>query len=1124
MERMEKEMIFHILGIPETGDEGEIRRAYMELLRSVNPEDDPEGFKRLRQAYEEALAFARQKAAPEDADEGEKEPKSEVELWLERVDTLYKDLMSRADVERWEAVLSDPVGEGLDTSLEAREKLLAYLMGHIRLPHSIWQRIDRHFAIMGDMEALKQDFPRDFLHYVAYYIEHDTFIPYELFRYSGPQGEEIKGDAYIDAYLAVKRQIDGGEAKGGLEALDDLKAYHIYHPYEDVERMRLYSGLGQTQEALRLAEALLASYPEDTYIRFYAGDAKWKGGEKEAAFQLWDRLLKADPDHYSAKLGVARCYMDQGKPYEARELMLELLDNGRNEEVEALIQKANEALIQEFKETLASGRTDPRLTREELIIKLGWCLFQNERIGEAVDLLKDMEPDKEEYLYCNLYGRLLYQMDRNEEALPYLERWLELIRGLTDDGTKETRKRISRHGGACYILSGCYHALGRQEDAERSLHEAIGAAVDLRDRLEYTQYLANILLWSGQYARSVDICDQILEEDDQYYPAVLTRQEASYKLHKSQQVVDDYHKAVRIYPGYYKPYLFAAKVFFYYEQYEDAKGVIDRAKEEQVEFSPEFKLFQVKILRNLAGSREERDAARQLLEEIRGELDREDCDIEDKSEVSYETGLLWWDDDELDLALEHLTQAIAQNPGRLQYRLIRGDIDLEMKKYEEALLEYQAAEPDYGERPGVHYSMGRCFEGLGEKEKAIACFEKVFKMQNGYRDANEKLSDYHKDRYEDFADPKDLEKALYYIDKQLEVKENCYYLVCRGLIYDGAMEQEKAIADYQKALEYSVRWIVWNNMGCSYKYMKRYEEAIRCCEKALEVLGEEKDRMPYRNLADCYTALGDLEKAIGYYKKGLEVTPDYGYFWERIGDLYYELGQLEEALEAYSHTKDRDHHYGNIGDVWLKRGDRERCIQCYEEGILKADGDRQKAVRLSSLGDLYMEELLDYKKAVTYFQRAADLEKDDYELFDYERYLARAYLMLGRKVKAKEHALKSFRHFVESGRDRDRYLAFKAYAPARLASFGGLYLCMGDRELARQYFTKMDQVGRCKNCRYDGCFESFLYMGYHALCGGDKEEALRQFEKASAMNPYNREAKCMIRSLKIKERGDEEKL
>lgn len=1113
MERMEKELAFHILEIPVTQDEGEIGRAYRGLLRSVNPEDDPEGFKRLRQAYEEALAFARQSEETAGA-EKEEGPKSEVDRWLERVDALYKDLLSRADVEKWEAVLSDPVGEALDTSLEARQKLVSYLMGHIRLPHSIWERIDRHFGLLEDMEGLKQDFPRDFLDYVAYYVEHDTFIPYELFRYDGPEGEEIKGDAYIDGYLAVKRQIDGGEAEGGLQALDDLKAYQIYHPYEDVERMRLYAGLGRTEEALRLADALLTDHPEDTYIRFYAGDAKWKGGKKEEAFRLWDRLLKADPDHYSAKLGVARCYMDQGRYYEAREMMLELLDNGRNDEVEALIRKANEALIGEFQETLAAGREDPRLTREALIIKLGWCLFQNERMEEAIELLKDMVPEEEEYLYCDLYGRLLYQVDRNEEALPYLKRWLELIRGLKDDGTKETRKRIARRGGACYILSGCYHAMGRQEEAEKALEEAIQAAGGIRERLEYTQYLANILLWSKQYARSIDICDQILKEDDQYYPAVLTRQEACYQLHKAQQVVDDYHLAVRIYPGYFKPYLFAVKVFFYYEQYEDAKGVIQQAKENQVEFSPELKLFEVKTLRNLAASHEERKAPRQILDEIEKDLESEDCDIEDKSEVCYERGLLWWDDDELEQALDCLTQAIGQNPKRLQYRLIRGDIYLEMKRYEEAMTEYRTAEPDYGDRPGVHYSIGLCLEGLGKKEEAIKCFEKVFQLKNGYRDANEKLSDYYKDRYEELCDPADLEKALYYMDKQLEVKENCYYLVCRGLIYDGAMEQEKAILDYKKALEYSPRWIVWNNMGCSYKYRKQYEEAIRCCEKALEVLGEEKDRMPYRNLADCYVALGDFEKAIWCYEKGLEITPDYAYFWERIGDLYYELGRYDEALKAYSHTEERDHHYGNIGDVWLKRGDRERCIQCYEEGIRKADGDRQKAVRLSSLGDLYMEELLDYKKAVVYFQKAVALEKDHYELFDYERYLARAYLMLGKRTKAIEHALKSFTHFQESGRDKEHYLAFKAYAPARLASFGWLSLCMGDREQALTYFTRMDQVDRCKNCRYSGCFESFLYRGYHALCAGDEKEALQLFEEAARINPYNREAGCMLRKLR----------
>ena len=45
---MEKEMSFHILGIEETKDENAVKMAYRKLLKETNPEDDPEGFKRLR--------------------------------------------------------------------------------------------------------------------------------------------------------------------------------------------------------------------------------------------------------------------------------------------------------------------------------------------------------------------------------------------------------------------------------------------------------------------------------------------------------------------------------------------------------------------------------------------------------------------------------------------------------------------------------------------------------------------------------------------------------------------------------------------------------------------------------------------------------------------------------------------------------------------------------------------------------------------------------------------------------------------------------------------------------------------------------------------------------------------
>ena len=52
---MEPQEIFRVLQIEETKDKEIIKAAYRRLLVYVNPEDDPEGFQRLRQAYEEAV-------------------------------------------------------------------------------------------------------------------------------------------------------------------------------------------------------------------------------------------------------------------------------------------------------------------------------------------------------------------------------------------------------------------------------------------------------------------------------------------------------------------------------------------------------------------------------------------------------------------------------------------------------------------------------------------------------------------------------------------------------------------------------------------------------------------------------------------------------------------------------------------------------------------------------------------------------------------------------------------------------------------------------------------------------------------------------------------------------------
>ena len=56
--------IWEILGIEPTRDQGAVRRAYAAAAARYNPEEHPEEFLAVRQAYEQALAFARSVEEP----------------------------------------------------------------------------------------------------------------------------------------------------------------------------------------------------------------------------------------------------------------------------------------------------------------------------------------------------------------------------------------------------------------------------------------------------------------------------------------------------------------------------------------------------------------------------------------------------------------------------------------------------------------------------------------------------------------------------------------------------------------------------------------------------------------------------------------------------------------------------------------------------------------------------------------------------------------------------------------------------------------------------------------------------------------------------------------------------
>lgn len=91
---MNKQTIFKILEIEETRNEAAIRDAYRKKLMVTNPEDDPQGFMKLREAYEEALKWIKQEGQEAEAASEYKKEESKayeahssvpVKEWMDKV-------------------------------------------------------------------------------------------------------------------------------------------------------------------------------------------------------------------------------------------------------------------------------------------------------------------------------------------------------------------------------------------------------------------------------------------------------------------------------------------------------------------------------------------------------------------------------------------------------------------------------------------------------------------------------------------------------------------------------------------------------------------------------------------------------------------------------------------------------------------------------------------------------------------------------------------------------------------------------------------------------------------------------------------------------------------------------
>jgi tetratricopeptide (TPR) repeat protein len=85
--------------------------------------------------------------------------------------------------------------------------------------------------------------------------------------------------------------------------------------------------------------------------------------------------------------------------------------------------------------------------------------------------------------------------------------------------------------------------------------------------------------------------------------------------------------------------------------------------------------------------------------------------------------------------------------------------------------------------------------------------------------------------------------------------------------------------------------------GNEHSYKKKYFEAIRCYDKALEI--NPNNVYAWSNKGTAFSNLGKYQKAVEHYDKATELDPNDAYAWNNKGNALANLGKYEEAIRCY---------------------------------------------------------------------------------------------------------------------------------------------------------------------------------------------------------------------------------
>lgn len=1035
-------MDWFILGIEPTKDKKAITDAYRQKLRQTNPEDKPEEFKALRTAYEEALSFADQADAAPVRDE------SPVGLWMEAITKLYEDFASRIDPACWKELMISDVCIGLDTRPAAEEALLKFLMENFCLPKAVWQVLDETFQFSQRVEELYESWPREFIdHAIMAGLRLEPALDYKLFT-PGISGKDC--DTYRRLYFDAN-QTQLNEIGPILEKIDALSEHH---PYGDALRYRFYIETGRVQEGKDGFCQLSAAYPDDAVLVISWANLCLEDGNTEEAERVASHILDLAPKHIGAMTVYAKCLAAKEQYHKAKETAYEIIKASANdpmllEHITQLVKSWNEELIRQREVTYAKTPEDI-----DNVIELAWCYAQNERTEEAMALAQKIDPNyKDAFAYHNLMGKLYHNTGKFAEALLHLQAVETILRNMTDDGTKETQKRLVRLPEMLQIQGNCLMQLGRTAEAKEKFAQALEHAPEDADVLTT---MGRILFSTGDYPGAAKSLQHLLQLSPDAWFAEMLLAVCLYHMRQDREAFDAVNRALAMQGNDLSLYVIKMQILIRNEIYEDVHELLNFLQESGAPENIATDFIQAELLE--VEKKDKNDALRAYRA------------LQKRVEAGEE--LIW----------------SAELYGRLAV-LTGNQMDLIQERNRNTVLEIVDKGLAVNEQdPDLLDYKAWVLKAGGQLDKAIDMYKGILEKNPRSDVALRGIADMYYENLSCYA-----EQALAYYEQLLENQKTAelYFFAATCKRHLGDLEGARVY--YLKELEMDPEDIDgFRGLAFLCDAQGKYTESLELLDQALAIM-KAYDR-PYdwmvEHKAKVLRRLGRFEEALSFAADA-EKRYRYGDSLQLQFDICCQAGwwdRAEQVLQAWKQAKPNDpNRMAASGRLNLLQG------KMFKAAV--AMGPAKHRLPLEQIQDFRLQlvelEQNHSRQIVLLRQRLYSEPNNDHLL----TLLALAYWRAGKKDSAKMIARKALtlidgilsRHLTDEPMYRGRRSLMLAI------------LCREDE--AREELAKTRSLPLCDFCEYGSCKDADIYEAQLEEILGNKENAQKLYTAGKAKWP-----------------------